>query len=313
MKKRLCSIALAGGLFGLLLLRSAPAREGAYAGLRLWGELLVPSLLPFFAAAGWLSRLGFTDALGRWLAPALGPWLGLSGSGCGVFLLGLSGGYPLGAVSAAEAADAGRISREEAEHLLRFCDNTGPAFAVGALGAGVFGSTGWGLLLWVIHAFTAVLLGRLFRGKAAELGPAAVPIPLPAPGAALTAAVHAAAEALVSIGGNVVFFSALLAVVSSLGFPDRLLSLTGDGATFFRALFTGAMELSSGMGAMHGMPLSPASLALGSFLLGWGGLCVHLQAGAVAPGLNRRGRLEGKLLHGVLSAVFTYGISQLLL
>jgi len=313
MKKRLYSLALAGGLFGLFLLRSAPAREGAYTGLRLWGELLVPSLLPFFAAAGWLSRLGFTDALGRRLAPALGPWLGLSGGGCGVFLLGLSGGYPLGAASAAEAADAGRISRKEAEHLLRFCDNTGPAFAVGALGAGVFGSAGWGLLLWVVHALAAVLLGRLFRRTAAEPGPAAVSVPSLAPGAALTAAVRAAVEALVSIGGNVVFFSALLAAVFSLGFPDRLLPPAGDSAPFFRALFTGALELSSGMAAMAGMPLSPGSLALGSFLLGWGGLCVHLQAGAVAPGLNIRGRLGGKLLHGVLSAAITYGISRFLL
>lgn len=319
MRRMLLSFAAAGGLFALLIVYSAPARAGAYQGLWLWGEMLVPSLLPFFAAAGLLARLGLTEVLGRWLSPALGRWLCLSPAGVGVFVLGLTAGYPLGAAAAAEALETGRIGKNEAERLLRFSDNTGPAFAVGALGLGIFGSGAAGLFLWGVHALSALLLGiRCGRGRRIPAGGDANTGPAPMSfAAALTDSVAGAVRALLSIGGYVVFFSALLGVSGAMGFPERaaewLARGTGADAAVCSALLTGALELSAGIGAMRGMPLSPASLALGSFLLGWGGLCVHFQSMAVAApaGLDMKGRRRGKLLHGVLSAAITWIIARI--
>ena len=87
----------------------------------------------------------------------------------------------------------------------------------------------------------------------------------------------------------------------------------GAPLSFFRALFTGALELSSGVGAMAGLPLTPGSLALGEFLLSWGGLCVHGQAGAAAEGLKMRKRLGGKLLQGVFSAALAYTAASIIM
>ena len=314
MRKTVLPYIMAGGLFALLLVYSGPARAGAMQGVRLWGELLVPSLLPYFAAAGLLTRLGLTESVGRVLSPVLGRLFRLSPAGCGVFLLGLAGGYPMGAAAAAEAVEAGRLDKKEAEHLLRFSDNTGPAFAVGALGAGVFRSAGIGLLLWGVHTLSAVLLGIwCSRGRTAPewSAPGEANRALPV-SQALTASVQNAVTALLGIGGYVVFFSALLAVTGELGFPGRAAELaaahTGADTAMLRALFTGALELSSGIGAMAGLPLTPGALALGAFLLGWGGLCVHFQAMAVTAGagLELKGRRRGKLLHGILSAAITW-------
>lgn len=310
MKKRLFGYAAGAALFLLFLFSSAEARQGAAEGLRLWGTLLVPSLLPYFAAAGLLTRLGAVEAPARRLAPAATRLFGVSGAGAAVFLLGLSGGYPLGAASIGALYQSGTIPKDEAEHLLAFCDNSGPAFAVGALGVGVFGSAGWGLLLWGIHAFSAAAVGILFRRKPSSETrepPAQPPMGF---GAALGSAVTAAGQTLMQIGAYVIFFSALLASLGTFGFPDALageLALrTGAPLSFFRALFTGALELSSGIGVMAGMPLTPGSFALGAFLLSWGGLCVHGQAGAAASGLETRKRLGGKFLQGVFSAAFAY-------
>lgn len=318
MKKRYMSYAGAAALFAALILYSARAREGAARGLALWAGLLVPSLLPCFVAAGLLMRLGFVAALGRRVSPLAGRLLGVSEAGCGVLALGLSGGYPLGAASAAEAVRAGTLTRREAESLLFFCDNTGPAFAVGALGTAVFGSAAAGLWLWCVHAVSALLLG-VFRRRSRTGGAAvSVPLPLPASGA-LTASVSAAVNALLSIGGYVVFFSAVLAVADALGFPGALAETaaahTGLSAGFVRALLTGILELSSGVGAMAGLPMTAQNLALGSFLLGWGGVCVHLQAAAVTAdaGLSLGLRLRGKLCHAALSAAITYVAARLVL
>lgn len=319
MKKRWLSLVPALGLFALLSVYSASAKAGVLAGLRLWGTLLLPSLLPFFTAAGLLTRLGLPELLGERLAPVLGRALGCSDAGCSLFLLGLSGGYPLGAVSAGELVREGRLSRAEGERLLMFCDNSGPAFAVGALGVGVFRSPLWGWALWVVHALSALLLGLLLRPKAPPEGHNRPPLPDPSPGEALTGAVAGAVGALLSIGGYVLFFSALLAVAGEFGFPERaaaaLAALWGGDPALFRAALTGALELSSGVGALAEVPATPEALALAAGLLGWGGLCVHFQsaAAASAAGLNAKGRLGGKLLHGVLSAGCMYVLSNIML
>ena len=317
MKKRVFGYAAGAALFLLFLFSSADARQGAAEGLRLWGTLLVPSLLPYFAAAGLLTRLGAVEALARRLTPVASRLFGVSGAGAAVFLLGLSGGYPLGAASIGTLYENGTIPKDEAEHLLLFCDNSGPAFAVGALGTGVFGSAGWGLLLWGIHALSAAAVGILFRRKRSDKAPLPPARPPMDFSAALGSAVTAAGQTLLQIGAYVIFFSALLASLGTFGFPDTLAGelafRTGAPLSLFRALFTGALELSSGIGAMAGLPLTPGSFALGAFLLSWGGLCVHGQAGAAAGGLETRKRLGGKFLQGVFSAALAYGVVSVIM
>ena len=63
------------------------------------------------------------------------------------------------------------------------------------------------------------------------------------------------------------------------------------------------------------LPLRPGYLALGAFLLSFGGMCVHLQASAVTAGtgLKLTGRLGGKLLQGLLSAGIVYLAALLIL
>lgn len=312
MKKRFVLYAAVLGLFGLLVWFSSEARAGAERGLFLWSGILLPSLLPYFAAAGLLSRLGFIDALGRRLSPLGQRLLGVGGTGCAVFFLGLSGGYPLGAAAIADAVREKRLSRTEGERLLGFCDNTGPAFAVGALGTVVFGDAKRGLFLWGVHALSALILGVLQRGRSAPDAAPAKHIPPMAPGEALSVAVAGAVSSLLSIGGYVVFFSAVLGVAEELGFPEVpagfLSARLGWDSAVCRAVLVGALELSSGVGAMAGMSADPVHMALAAFLLGWGGLCVHFQAAAVTAGTGMRlsRRFRGKLCHGVLSAVLAW-------
>ncbi len=124
-------------------------------------------------------------------------------------------------------------------------------------------------------------------------------------------------RSVIGIGGYVAFFSALLEVAGEFGYPDGVASvlagLTGGSCAAFRAVLTGVLELSGGIGAMAGLPPTPGNLALVSFLLGWGGLCVHLQSvSAAAPaGIKMAGRGLGKFLHGALSAMLTYIIFSL--
>ncbi len=109
--------------------------------------------------SGLLIRSGAVSVVGKWCVPLIRRVYGLPGEAAGPLVLGLTGGYPIGAQAARELYDAGTLSREESERLLGFCNNTGPAFLIGVCGAGLCGSVRTGVLLYGIHIAAALLTG----------------------------------------------------------------------------------------------------------------------------------------------------------
>lgn len=159
---------------GLIAFPQAAA-EAARDGLLTCFQVIIPSLFPFFVLASLCIALGLAGYMGQYLSPLMRPLFGVSGSGATALVLGLVGGYPLGAKAVASLYENGSCTEEEANRLLRFCNNSGPAFVVGAAGAGVFGSTILGLWLYAAHVVAAILTGLLLcRGK--PKGPAVPPL-----------------------------------------------------------------------------------------------------------------------------------------
>ena len=159
--KKLLPMLAASAAAALLLLRPQKAASAVRAGLALCAGTVVPSLFPFFAAISLLLQLGAAEALGRLCAPIMRPLFRMRGVCALPLLAGLLGGYPSGAKTAASLYAQGRITRQEAELLLGFCDNCGPAFLLGCVGAGVLGNPDAGLWLYAVHILSAILeIGR---------------------------------------------------------------------------------------------------------------------------------------------------------
>ena len=124
---------------GLLLLRPQAAAQAVREGLALCAGTVIPSLFPFFVVVSLLLQLGLAETLQGLCGPFMGPLFRMRGVCALPLLAGLLGGYPAGARTAAELFQQGRLSRREAELLLGFCDNCGPAFLLGYVGAGTPG------------------------------------------------------------------------------------------------------------------------------------------------------------------------------
>ena len=297
MKKHL-SLGGTALLFIALVCFSARAAEGARQGLSLCGNTLAPSLFPFFVLSNLLSALGLPDLLGQKLEPPARRLFRVSGRGAQAFFLGISGGYPLGASVIADLRRNGQISREEAQRLLAFCNNSGPAFILGAAG-GVFASPKAGLLLYGAHVLAALCTGFLFRGKdtTGDEAPRSASEPRSF-AAAFPAAVTKALGTTVTVCGYVVLFSALLNLID---LPDGFSPLAG-------AMLSGFLELGSGIAALRGLPPTPLHLACAALLLGWGGVSVHLQTlGVIADtDITCARHLPGRALCGILAGIFTY-------
>ncbi len=320
MKRKLPILAALCALF-VLITASSRVIDCASAGLRLCGELIVPSLFPFFVLSLLLGKLGFPEALGQQLSPLTEKMFHVSGKGATAFFIGLTGGYPMGAAYLAELLDRGEISGREAERLLGFCNNSGPAFLVGAIGAGVFASVKAGLLLYSSHILAALSVGILLRSREAPgaeqpLPPAAPPLPF---ARALSEAVRSAVPALLSVCGFVILFTVFTGLLEANGFLElfsRVLSaMIPLGMQQSRALLLGFWELGSGVGALRGLALSPASLALAAGIVGWGGVSVLFQSLAVLADqpVKTGVMLLGRILSAVLGAGFAWVLGTIFL
>lgn len=264
-----------------LLTASGQVIESCRGALKLCSELILPSLFPFFVLSGLLSRLGFPMYLGKFLAPAASRLFRVSGMGVSALFIGLCGGYPMGAAYIADMHQNKLISSREAEKLLAFCNNSGPAFIVGAAGVGVFASAGIGLMLYGVHICAALITGLMMRGSEPPSSAASVSIEPQSLSQALPEAVRQAVISVLNVCGFVVCFMVFTGLLDANGFfsllSGWLSSRLGTELHWTRALLAGFFELGSGVGALSGLAATPLNLALAAGILSWGGISVHFQ------------------------------------
>ena len=121
-----------------LVLFPAQAAEAAKDGLLLCYNVIIPSLFPFFVLSTLVVELGLVSYLGRLLSPLMRPLFRVPGEGATALALGFVGGYPVGARTTLSLYEKGLCTKTEAERMLAFCNNSGPAFILGVVGIGIF-------------------------------------------------------------------------------------------------------------------------------------------------------------------------------
>ena len=281
-----------------LLLFPQDAAQSARDALALCAQTVIPSLFPFFVLSSLLVSCGASALLSALLAPLMRPLFGLSGAGAAALALGLCGGYPVGARTAAELVESGALSREEGERLLIFCNNAGPGFLLGICGGAVFASPRAGAALYLIHAasalFTGILLTRRLPPLSAPFSAGAAPRRSVSLSAALPAAVQGALAGILNVCAFVVFFTVCTRLLLRALPESFVFSLPC-------ALLIGFFELTSGVTAL---PPTRAGFLACAALLAWGGLSVHCQTAAVTAGSGiPMGRyLPAKAVQAALSA-----------
>ena len=309
-----------------LLLYPSDAIQAAKDGLLLCYNVIIPSLFPFFVLSSLVVELGLAGYLGRLLEGIMRPVFNVSGACACAFALGFIGGYPVGAKTAIRLYETGMCTKTEAERLLAFCNNSGPAFILGVVGAGVFASSRVGVLLYLAHAAASVCIGVLFRfykaGPRSAAGEMRPPPRFEARRftAALTGSIQNSFRSTLNICAFVVFFTVAIKLLFLSGFLPALARVLGGvlaplGMTqaWTERLLTGLIEISSGVWTLSGDGTMAGRMSMAAFMLGWAGFSVHCQVLSFlgGSGLSVKTYLIGKLLHGGLSALFVSGLVRL--
>lgn len=304
----------------LTLLSPAAAVAAAMSGLKLWWDAVLPALLPFFILSEILLSLGVVHWLGALIDPLMRPLFDVPGAGGFALAMGLSSGYPMGPRLAARLTKEGLVNRVEGERLAAFTNCAGPLFITGAIAVGIFREPDLAAPLAAAHYTAAIATGlvmrfwgpptrnrashvskrrvaaggdeRLFARayRAFEKARSSENRPF---GQILSDAVRDGLNTLLLIGGFIVLFSVIMAVLSRYGILNLLeapvghaLSMLGASPALAAPLLQGLLEVTSGSGAIAkaSAPLWQRAVAE-SALLAWAGLCVHSQARS-SPGAS---------------------------
>ena len=250
-----------------LLLAPQVAASGALQGLRACAARVIPALLPFFVVSRMLTALPLPMP-GRRADRLFRALFGVRAACRLALLTGLLGGYPRGAAAVTELYRAGALSKAEAERALCFCNNSGPGFFAGLIGAAVLGDVRRGLIPLRPACASALLTGLLLPGSTPPAALRTVRREKPVLSSLLPEAVQEAAPPCCRSAGSSSFFSSMLAVLRAAGLTALLPNRLAE------ALACGALELSSGILLLSGHGAEAAC----ALLMGWGGLCVHFQA-----------------------------------
>ncbi len=309
-------LALAAGL----ALYTTETMETAKATIRVCLDSVIPSLFPFMVVSSLFVNLGLASYAGVALEGLMRRLFGVNGACAPAYALGLIGGYPVGVKTLVSLYEKKLCTKEEAERLLAFCNNSGPAFILGVVGAGVFKSPACGLLLLLTHILASLTVGILFRfyrrgGGAREVRRRA-DFSFVRFSAVFIDSVKNGFSSVLNVCAFVIFFSVfakLLSIFRILDFGSDALLIPlaplGVDPAGCESLLTGFFEMTCGLWALTASSAGMSvKLVLAAVMLGFGGISVHFQAFSflTLTDLSRKPYLIGKTLHGLIAGIYTF-------
>ena len=298
-------------------------------GISLWATSVVPSLFPFFVATELLMHTNIIYQIGNILNLFMKPLFNVRGEGAFAFIMGIISGYPIGAKIATNFRKENICTKEECERLLSFTNNSGPLFIIGSVGIIMYRNTMIGILLFITHLLASLSVGFIFRfwkrDKHSESFSHSTKTysnknniaTLANLGEILSDSIVSSIKSVLVIGGFVVIFSSIISILKSSGLTHFIEILFTPffnaihiNPSFIEPIFTGFFEITNGISNISNIACKKISIniIITAFLLGFGGISVFLQVLSITSksDLSIKPYLYGKLLHGIISAIYTY-------
>ncbi len=273
---------------GGLIVFSPEAKQGAYDGLILAQNTIIPSLLPLLIIFLMIMKTGARDVLAKHLGFISRKIFNLPCVSFPAIFLGLCGGYPTGALLTEELFDDGEISASQAKRMLRFNFCGGAGFIITALGTSVIKSTRAGVILFASNVLSSIILGFAlsFTEKREKEG---------------FYSFHTDGDFAEALNT-----SAVSAVKSSLNLTAYIMLFSAaEGVIDVSPAIMPIIEITNGLCSQNNF-----SLPMISAYLAFGGLCIHFQLLSVMKHIGMK--LWDFILFRGIGAILSAGICRVL-
>lgn len=273
----------------ILILFSNEARAGAYQGLILAQNTIVPSLLPLLIIFLLIMKTSAKDVLARVFGFVSQYAFNLPKITFPAIFLGLIGGYPTGALLSAELFDNEEIDKGQAHNLLCFNFCGGCGFIITAVGCGVLKNQMAGIIIFASNIVSNIIIALALSFKRKRKKEDFYSF---SSNRGIADTLHEATDSAVKSVLNITAFVILFSAINNIfNITNSILPL---------------IEVTNGICSGNSFSLPQIS-----FYLAFGGLCIHMQ---ILPIISKcKMKYSHFLLSRIISALLSYLITKLLL
>lgn len=284
-------------LFFFLLKSPVQATLSVSQGISICLTKAIPSLFPFLILNELMLSWGLAERLGKYIGVPFCKAFKIKNISFAAFLSGCLFGFPLGTKTAVSLYEKNSISKKEAERLICFCSNTGPAFIIGIVGAAL-SNKNIALCIYISQILSAIIIGLFLRKEdtyqEAGLTEKQIHFSL----SDIPKAVTNSVVPMLNICAFICFFSCVS------GSVENLLSAFGVGE-YISVFLVGLFEITKGISLLENYGTNFASVFCSAFLIGWSGVSVILQSVSITSkyGLSCKKFVLSKALQGLICAI----------
>lgn len=277
-------------------------------GFKLWFACVLPSIFPYFFITTILTGLSLTSKISRRLTPVTTRLFNTGGITAYAYFISLISGYPVGAKTVADLKEKGLISNAESVRASALCSTSSPMFLISTVGSLMFCSAKFGLILFLVHLLSSIIIGIIFsfyKRKEKPLNLSQLPIDTTIDFSLYETTFSAIVSVLV-VGGIITLFYILTEILLSVHLLPPIISLVErlvKNDAIAEGFVFGILETTRGYKAVSSGGISFLSLPVCAFFCGFGGLSVIAQSTAYLKKAKIKTApfVFAKLLQAVLS------------
>ena len=266
-------------------------------------EKLFPSIFPFFVLSFLFINMGYPLILNKYFKNITRKIFHLSENTSFILLMSIISGFPSGAKYIVKDYSNNYITKEEGNQLLLFTHFANPLFVLGTCGI-LLNSKRLAYKILICQLLANIILGILVRPKKITISQKKEVVSTTTPSliSILPDAINETMEVLIFMLGSITIFQF---------FTNCFLLFTNE-SVFFKTIFTGIMDLTSGISLVPTLSISIELKALLMLIfITFGSLSVHLQViNAIKnTNLSYTNFFIGRILESVIAVIlFTISI-----
>lgn len=293
-------------------------------------QVVLPSLFPMMILSRIIINSSFLNIFNKLLTPLMYPVFRVPGIGAIALILGIFGGYPLGAQITSTLKSEKKINGDQAINLATITSFSAPLFIIGTVGIGLLGSAYVGYRIYICHVLSGLISGiivnRLFhKNNLIEKSPTKYKTAhnsistsfSPTPLIDLTIdAIKKSVFSLSIVGGLIIIFSVIYQISVSARLIDLIVYISKEyfhlphyTLQVIPGIFAGLLEVTTGVFMISNLDILPVwKYTAISFLTSFSGLCIISQTIAVlkTQHISYKQYVLCKFLHSILSGLFAY-------
>lgn len=299
-------------IFILMFIFPGLTKSGAYTGLTLWFSTIIPTLLPYMIISSTISYLGAFNIISRLLHPLTSRVFGISQNASYCLIIGFLCGYPMGSKVIADMLQDNKISIDEAEYLLCFCNNVSPSFLINYVSSTIlmncYKITNHTIYTTICIVFVSPIITSFIyrfvhrigsiKSKTIHLSIASTTVN----NNFLDKCILNSFDNIFKIGGYIIIFSIISTWILHNDFIPKDISF----------IISSTFEITSGLNSLKHTSFSDTTgLFLTSTLCSFGGICAIAQTYSMIAGTQLK--LTNYIKYKLLNALITFLLVLLLL